>query len=290
MDRIKARIFEILTDPPDDDRLGNFISGAILILIAVNVVVCILETVEALGQAWGPFFYYFELGSVAVFSVEYLLRLWACPSSPKSEGALAGRWRLVRRPLYLIDLLAILPLYLQAFVPGLDLRFVRALRLFRLFRLFRFGKLQESIQMFATVIRRRRDELIISFTVVFISVIIISYLMFMIENEAQPEAFSSVPAAMWWGIITMTTIGYGDLSPVTTTGQVLGGIVGFLGLCVLALPISIIGAGFIHELQARARDERLAEWERLKDQLPAQSQELRCPHCGEELHVQIVHS
>lgn len=288
MDRFKARVFEILTDPPDDDRLGNYISGAILILIAVNVLVCILETVESLGQAWGAFFYYFELGSVAVFSVEYLLRLWSCTSSPAYQGVLTGRWRLVRRPLYLVDLLAILPLYLQAFLPGLDLRFVRALRLFRLFRLFRFGKLQESVQMFAVVIRRRRDELIISFAVVFISVVVISYIMFMIEHEAQPDAFSSVPASMWWGIITMTTIGYGDLAPITVPGQLLGGIVGFLGLCVLALPISIIGAGFIHELQARARDERLAEWERTKDLGVAQTQELRCPHCGEEIRVELL--
>lgn len=288
MDRIRARLFEILTDPADDDRFGNGISGFILVLIAVNVVVCILETVDALGQTYPTFFYYFELGSVAVFTAEYLLRLWACTASETYASPVRGRLRLMLRPLYLVDIFAILPLYLQAFVPGLDLRFVRALRLFRLFRMLRIGKLADSFQMFAVVIRKRRDELIISFMVVLISVVVISYIMFIVEHEAQPDRFSSVPAAMWWGIVTMTTIGYGDLYPITATGQIIGGVVAFLGLCILALPISIIGAGFINEIQGRARDERLAEWDRQREEGGPGTQELRCPHCGEEIRLHLA--
>ena len=103
--------------------------------------------------------------------------------------------------------------------------------------------------MFSVVIRRRFNELIISLVVVFLSVIIASYVMYMLEHEAQAEKFSSVPATMWWGIITMTAIDYGDLYPITPVGRLVGGIVAFFGLCMLALPIATIGTG-----KTRGRD------------------------------------
>ena len=119
----------------------------------------------------------------------------------------------------------------------------------RALRPFRFDKLTESFQMFSVVIRRCFNELIISLVVVFLSVVIASYVMYMLEHEAQAEKFSSVPATMWWGIITMTTIDYGDLYPITPVGRLVGGIVAFFGLCMLALPIATIGTG-----KTRGRD------------------------------------
>ncbi len=281
MKKIKARIFEILTDPPEGDRVGNVIFNSILILIAVNVLVCIVETVESLGKEFPEFFYWFEVISVAIFTAEYVLRLWACTASGLYSGPVRGRVRLIFKPIYLIDIFAILPLYLQVIVPGLDLRFVRALRLFRLFRLFRFDKLTESFQMFSVVLRKRFNELVISLVVVFLSVVIASYVMYMLEHGAQPEKFSSVPAAMWWGIVTMTTIGYGDLYPITPSGKLVGGIVAFFGLCVLALPIATIGAGFMDEIQRK----RSTEWGRRTGEM---SSGLECPHCGKRIQMRVT--
>lgn len=120
MKKIKARIFEIFTDPPEGDRVGNVIFNSIL--IAVNVTVCIFETVESFGKAIPDFFYWFEVVSVAIFTVEYVLRLWASTASDIYSGPVRGRVRLIFRPIYLVDIFAILSLYLQVIVPGLNLR------------------------------------------------------------------------------------------------------------------------------------------------------------------------
>lgn len=299
---LKRRVYEILVEPPEGDRLANGVSLGILALIAANVIVSVAETEPELAAAWPRFFYWFEVFSVAVFTVEYVGRLWSCTADDRYAGAIAGRFRIAREPMSIIDLLAIAPFYVQALVPGLDLRFVRALRLFRLFRVFKVGRYAESFVMIAKVFKDKREELAISVVIVLIAVILASSVMWLCENEAQPEAFRSVPSGMWWAIITITTIGYGDVSPVTGAGKVVGGIIAFLGVCIFALPVGILGSAFLDEVQRlraekeRRRAERAAE-RREADRLEAQESEggappapgsLTCPHCGGSLSMTVA--
>lgn len=267
MKRLKRRVYQIVADPPEGDILGQTLNIGILLLIAVNVCVGILETVPSYKKAYGDFFFWFEAGSVMVFTLEYALRMWSCTSQEEYSHPIAGRYKMATSPMSIIDLLAILPFYLQVLVPGLDLRFVRVLRLLRLFRLFRFGKVAVSFNMLARVIKNKREELLISLLVMMIILILSANLMYIVEHKVPNSPFQSVPASMWWGMITITTIGYGDMVPVTALGRAIGMVVAFLGVCVFALPVAILGAGFVEELEQKNKlkeefsEEIIAEFE-----------------------------
>jgi voltage-gated potassium channel len=272
MESAKRRVYQILTDPADEDRVGQLLSTFIFVLILVNVLATVLETVQSLGVPYAHVFHAIELVSVIVFSVEYLLRLWSCTSVPEFRHPLRGRLAVAGKPMHLVDLFAILPFYLQVLIPGLDLRFVRALRLFRIFRVFRAGKLAEAIQILSAVVRNRREELLASFVVILIVVVLAANVMYLLEHHAQPKNFASVPAAMWWAIVTVTTIGYGDLVPMTPVGRILGAAMALLGIVMLALPVGILGSGFIEEVEKRHGKGKAAP--------PAGAAPPPCPHCG----------
>jgi voltage-gated potassium channel len=255
----KERIYQILSDPPEGDVVGNTISISILALIALNVFVGILETVPKLNSEHASFFYYFELFSVIIFSVEYILRVWSCTSQIEFQNPIKGRLKLMGTPMAIIDILAIAPFYIQMLLPtGIDLRFIRALRLFRLFRMFRVGKLADSFKMLSNVIASNREPLFVSFGIVVVMAILAANIMYLVEN-GHNEAFESVPDALWWAIITITTIGYGDVYPITVAGKLIGALIGFLGICVFALPVGIIGAGFVNEIEKRNAQQEMAD-------------------------------
>ena len=263
MSNLKKRLFEILDIASSDDLPSKMFDVFIMTLISLNVIVVILETVKSLASRYTHIFTAFELFSVAVFTVEYILRLWTCTSDKKFEHPLTGRLRFATTPLALIDLMAILPFYLPMSIT-LDLRFVRALRLFRLFRLFKMARYSESMQIMGNVLKQKKEELIITVFSVIMLLVFASSLMYFIESQTQPEAFSSIPAAMWWGVATLTTVGYGDVYPITPIGKLLAAIISILGVGIFALPAGILASGFA-ELIQKKRETRL------------------CPHCGENI-------
>ncbi len=245
-------------------RLGYWVDWFIMILIAANVTAVILETVDSLALAYGTFFYYFELFSVVVFTIEYAGRVWASVDAPGYNGPISGRVEFASRPLLIVDFLAILPFYLAAAGVQADLRFLRALRLIRLFRLLKLARYSTAIQSFGLVFYEKKEKLVLAVFLNFLLLILASSIMYYIENPHQPEVFSSIPAAFYWGFITLTTVGYGDVTPVTPLGQLLTGVIALLGIGLFALPASILAAGFMEQTE----DENEYEY---------------CPHCGEKL-------
>lgn len=201
---------------------------------------------------------------MATFTIEYLLRLWSCTVDSRFRNPVLGRIRFALRPLLIIDLVAILPFYLPIIIP-FDLRFLRALRLIRILRMLKMGRYSESLRLFASVLKSKKEELVIAVFVTFILLIVSSSLMYFVENEAQPENFSSIPDAMWWGVATMTTVGYGDVYPVTPVGRFLGAIIAILGIGMFALPAGILASGFVEEIQKRRTGH------------------IRCPYCGKNI-------
>jgi voltage-gated potassium channel len=153
---------------------------------------------------------------------------------------------------------AIVPFFIAT---GLDLRFMRLARTFRVFRVLKFARYSQALALIARVLRRRREELIVALGVILLLVVAASSLMYFAEHEAQPAAFSSIPQTMWWAVMTITTVGYGDVYPVTHVGRLLASMIALLGIGSFALPTSILGAGFLEEV---AR--------------PPQSK--TCPKCG----------
>jgi len=247
---IRHRTYEIMERAERGDKASRAFDTGIVTLIGLNVVMVIVETVDTVSQAYGPILHAFEALSVVVFTIEYVLRLWSCTSDPAYRSPILGRTRFALSGFALVDLLAIAPFYLQLFL-NLNPTLVGAVRLFRLFRLFKMGRYIRSIRVLGAVVREKRSEMYLVVTVLVIVLIMISSLMYYVEHEAQPEAFSSIPAAMWWGMVTLTTIGYGDVFPVTTLGKFFGILIAMLGIGMFALPAGILSSGFT---EAIARD------------------------------------
>lgn len=264
MNRVKKRFYEILEVASPGDKPSRIFDIFIISLIFLNVVAIILESIEKLSLQFYSFFRIFEIFSVIIFTIEYMLRIWSSTENSKYKKPLIGRIRFILTPLALVDLFAILPFYLPMFIP-IDLRFIRAVRLIRLFRLFKMGRYSQSMKLFGKVMKAKKEELFIAIFAVFILLTISSSLLYHVEKEAQPEAFSSIPAAMWWGISALTTVGYGDVYPITSLGKFFGAIISLLGIGLFALPAGILSAGFVEEIRKRREGEKL------------------CPHCGEKI-------
>ncbi|MEM9339812.1 MAG: ion transporter [Bacteroidota bacterium] len=250
----KRRIFETLEKGEEDDRLSKRFDLFIMILIILNVILVILETEEHIYQAYKKQLDLFEAISVIIFTIEYLLRIWTCTYMEAYRHPVWGRIKYIFSFAALIDLFAILPFYLPL-VLAIDGRFLRILRIFRLVRLFKMGRYSKAFQMISKVIMDRKEELFITFTMLIVMLVFASGLMYYIENEAQPEAFSSIPETMWWGVATLTTVGYGDVYPITSLGRLLGAFIAILGIGIFALPAGIIASGFESELSKKRKEQ-----------------------------------
>ena len=207
----------------------------------------------------------FDVVSVIIFTVEYLLRVWSCNHDPRYRHFINGRLRFIFSLDGLIDLLAILPFYVHVFV-GFDLRILRILRLLRFLRLFRLTAYMRSAQMVRNVFVSRANELKLALVLVLFFIIIASCLIYFAEHLAQPDEFSSIPATMWYAVVTATSIGYGDMVPITTLGKTLSSLISLAGLPLFALPAGIITAGFLEEIRKSKKGKRR-----------------HCPHCGKLL-------
>lgn len=245
-------------------RLGRWVDWAIMALIAANVVAIVLETVDPIAASAAPLFRWFEIVSVAIFSIEYLARVWSYTEDEDYNGIISGRVKYASRPLLVVDLVAILPFYLTA--GGADLRGLRALRLVRIVRLAKLARYSEAIRSFGRVFREKREELVLAAGVNGVLLVVASSAMYYAEHQHQPEVFSSIPAAFYWAVITLTTVGYGDVTPVTTIGKILAGLIAALGIGLFALPASILASGFMEQ----AESDSESDW-------------CHCPHCGEKL-------
>ena len=246
---LRTRIYKIVESTHSDDLHGQWFDYFIVALIITNVIAVILETVEGLYVAYTEFFTGFELFSVAVFTVEYLVRLWVVVDSPNENyrHPFNGRLRYAVTPMALIDIAAILPFYLSLLIP-VDLRFMRVFRLLRLLKLTRYST---ALQTLGAVLYDQRRTLGASIFVMFILLVFSSSIIYLVEKDAQPEAFSSIPKAMWWGLATLTTVGYGDVTPATGIGKVFGATIMVLGIGMAALPAGILATGFATEMQKR---------------------------------------
>lgn len=261
--RFKQRVFEILEFSSKDDWLSRLDDVIITILIALNAVAVTLETVKNLYIEHKILFDTFELVSIIIFTIEYILRLWICTLRMQYRQPIRGRIRYAFTPLALIDLFAILPFYFPFFLP-IDLRFIRIIRLFRLIRVFKLTRYSEALKTLGSVVKHKREELLISVMIVSVILFIASTLMYFIENETQPETFGSIPKSLWWGVVTLTTVGYGDVYPVTPVGKILCAVIAFLGVAMFALPAGILASGFAERIH------------RKKEQVV-------CSHCGKEV-------
>jgi voltage-gated potassium channel len=249
MDQFRNRLFIILEAGKTEDRASVFFDGAMVVLILANVVAFSAETVPSINAEYGAALTAFNVFSVLIFTVEYVLRLWVCTDHPPLRAMSPTRARLIFacRPAMLIDLLAIAPFYL-AFLISIDLR---VLRIFRLVRFLKLARFSPALLTLARVFYDERRALFGALVIMLGLLMASSTAMYFVEGRVQPNAFGTVPSAMWWSLATLTTVGYGDVVPITALGKMIGGVVMIMGLGMFALPIGIVATGFIQEVHRR---------------------------------------
>jgi voltage-gated potassium channel len=264
-DRLQGDVYTLLESPADTNKVRKVIIYFIAALILLNVIVVILETVNSFSIRYETFFYFFDLFTVIVFSTEYILRVWCCVRNPLYALPVQGRIRYMLSPYAIVDLIALTPFYLPLIIP-IELRMLRMLRLLRIFRVLRLGKYSNAFETFVAVIRSRKEELVITVIMAVIILVLASSAMYTAERDAQPEAFSSIPDAMWWAVVTLATVGYGDVYPITPVGKFLAAVVAITAIGLFALPAGILASGFTESLGRKHKTET--------DKM------LFCPTCG----------
>jgi len=269
--RLKLRVYDILVETEDGELVDRIVAVFLMILILVNSAAVVLETVNDLNARFGSIFHAIEMVSIVIFSVEYLLRLWVAPLNPRYAKPFTGRLRYAFSLMAIIDLLAILPAFLPL-IFTVDLRIIRFLRIFRLFRLFKMSRYVDSLNSLDDVVRSKKEELLVILVMIVMLLLFSSSLMYVVETEAQPDKFPDIPSAMWWGVATLTTVGYGDIYPITPLGKLLGGFIAFLGIGIFALPTGILASGFADEIKRRREKEKICP---------------PCPHCGGDISTVV---
>lgn len=243
------RRVHVILDGAGHTRLARLVHRALIALVALSVVSVILESVPDYAADYDRLFRAIEYVAVVAFTIEYFLRLWSAPEdAPLGEKSpLAARLAFMKSGSAIIDLLTILPLYLSFFVSA-DLRVLLFLRLARFFKLARYSP---GIRTIIAVMEAERKALLASGIILFGAVLFAATAMHIVEQETQPEKFGSIPAAMWWAIVTITTLGYGDVVPVTLAGRLIASVTMVMGYVMLGLPVGIVATAFAEEIHRR---------------------------------------
>lgn len=271
--KTKHKVHILLHPELGESKADKFLNIFIITLIVLNVIAVMIETIDDIHLKYKIYFDWFDRISVYIFTVEYVLRVWSCTHDPRYKGSIKGRLKYMLTPGAIIDLLAFLPSYIHRFV-NLDLRVLRLLRLIRFFRLFRLTAYTRSAQMIFNVFRSRINELLLSLVLVLFLIIIASCLLYFAEHlHPDNKGFTSIPATLWWAVVTLTTTGYGDMYPITTIGKVLAGVIMLTGVAFFALPAGIITAGFLEEIKFNRKFKGHD-----------------CPHCGKPLDYHHSHN
>lgn len=321
----RGSVHRVLEPARGGDTQSRIVDIFLTCLISISIIAVILESIPRIEIRYEPVFYWLEVFTVAVFTVEYLLRVWssveaAAPGASFVEN-LRHRTRFIFTPYAIVDLVAIMPFYLVYFglFGNVDMRFLRSVRLLRILKLTRYSS---AFDMLATCCKENLRSLGAAFFVLMTIMLLAASGMYFFERHVQPIAFGSIPAAMWWAFATLTTVGYGDVTPITVGGKIFGALITVVGVGMVALPTGILASGYAEQIKIRSArydakaeealddgilsDTEIVELEELRRELNlgklAASQILDsrmvsmalkgeqaknlCPHCGEVINRQ----
>jgi voltage-gated potassium channel len=247
---LRHRVYEILEREDPNDRIAKIVFRIIVTVIVVNVSAAVLYTDARFARMFPNDLRIIESVSVVVFAVEYVVRMWSCVESPHYRGMtpLQARLRYSVTPGAIIDLIALLPFF-AIHLWSTDMRSLAMLRLLRFFKLARYSPGLSSV---VEALRAERHGLVACLVVLAGAILVSASAIYAAESVAQPDKFGSIPESMWWAVVTVTTVGYGDVVPVTTIGRVIGGITMVAGIFMLALPVGIFATAFIEVIRRRA--------------------------------------
>ncbi|HEB50106.1 MAG TPA: ion transporter [Desulfobulbus sp.] len=258
VESMRRYVFALLNRGPAASGCGQACRIFMVAIIFTSAMALVLTTEPGIMRRYGPVLFAIETAASLIFMAEYLLRLWSCPERPAAASAWRCRIRYLRSFMGLVDLLSFLPflLVLSGFAesPGLML-----LQLTRLFKLTRYSP---AFVLLADVLRDEMESLLVSVMLMFVIFIFASVGIYIFEHDMQPRAFGSIPMAMWWAIVTLTTVGYGDVTPITVQGRIFATLITVVGVGLVSLPAGIIASGFTEQLRMR-RERFQSEVEQL---------------------------
>lgn len=305
---LRAKTYHVLESDNQNSFFAKTVTLILILLIVTNVLAAIFESEPNYHERFHTQFLLFEMVSLSTFCVEYLLRVWCCVEAPHYQKLSHRKARInyCLSPIALIDLVAILPFIIALFFT-IDLRSLRLIRVLRLLKLTHYFK---GFNIFITVIAKESKSIAAAMMVIFFLIVIAASLMHTVEGTVQPEAFGSILHSFWWAVVTMTTVGYGDVVPITSAGKIISTFIMLIGVGVVALPAGMLAARFSEELRERKKRlnvhinnaltdghidaDELAALASLADKLEIDPQDLhrsinmvkqgrrghQCPHCG----------
>ncbi|HCH70086.1 MAG TPA: hypothetical protein DE042_06305 [Colwellia sp.] len=305
---LRSKAYQLLESETRKNFTAKAINLFLIILIIINVIAAIFESEANYHDIYHQEFALFEFISLSFFCVEYLLRVWCCIEDPKYRGisTIKARANYILTPMALIDLIAILPFIIALFF-SIDLRTLRLLRVLRLLKLTHYFK---GFNIFINVITKEFKSITAAMMVMMFLIVIAASLMHAVEGKVQPDVFGSIIQSFWWAVVTMTTVGYGDVVPITAIGKVISTFIMLIGVGLVALPAAMLAARFSEELHERKQkldvnitnaltdgyidQEEYQALEKLAYQLEIEPADLqrsihvlkqsqhgkKCPHCG----------
>ena len=315
MQRTRLKLYKILENN-HKGILSKIINIGLMLLIFSNIIAIVLSSETNIHKQFFIYFVVFEIFSLIIFTIEYIVRVWVSVESKNQKFAhpIIGRLRYMLTPMAIIDLLAILPTLFMVFL-GSDWLILRSLRLFRVFKLTRYSR---SMELLVTVMKQEVETIISAIFILLILILISATGIHLVEGGIQPENFGSIPRALWWSTVTLTTVGYGDVVPITLLGKVFGIVIVITGIGMAALPAGILAAGFTAELNRRRERFKTKILSRIEDGILSQkrrkelemfritlgisrsdaglmisevrneekrSSYIECPHCKKDVHV-----
>jgi len=292
-------LYTLVEDGDESNKFSRAFRKFMMLLIVLSVGEMALETDDDIFIPYQSYFIWFDMFTVWFFSLDYFARVFTAHLADPTYIQHQNRWKSIKAYIFsfygIIDLLSILPYWLT--FTSIDLRVLRILRLLRFLRVFKIARYNNSIDLIANVFKEKKSDLGVTCGLIIIVMILASFIMYYAEHDAQPEAFPNVLGCIWWAIVTLTTIGYGDVYPVTAFGKIVGGVIAFLGVGLVAMPTGIISAGFLEKINHDNKDDDATksdveknkeEIRKLKELLHEKEQELEehkkyCPYCGHKL-------
>lgn len=260
---LRQKVYALVNETPDSGKLHEIFEFIIVIWILISVASVILESVDSINYYFHVEFIIIDTIAVAIFSTEFLMRIYSCTEDPKYQHWLAGRINFSRQFSSLIDIVAIAPFFLESLLDHLfDLRF---LRVFRLMRLFKLGRHSAATKSLFYVIQREWPVMKAAIFIMLMLVMLAACLGYLFEHEAQPDKFENIPQSIYWAVITLASVGYGDISPVTPAGRTITIILALLGIGIFAIPAAILASAFSDQLRIERETMKQELYEMLGD-------------------------
>jgi len=274
---LRSNLFKLLDPSALRRHKSSFVVEFLILgLVLINCIIISIETIPDIAEDIRQELYVAELIITGIFGLEYLLRLYIAPERyPKEMKPYEARFRYIFTTGAIIDLISISPLFFLSTHAGV-IRIVKVVRILRILKAVRYMR---SLREFGDVLKSKSEELLISFTFILFLLFIVSSIIYVVEHKAQPEVFKSIPHSMWYGVSTLTTVGYGDMYPITPLGKILGGLSAILGIGLFSLPAGIIAGGFAENIT-----KKRLHAEHDKKLVSKVKSFQYCPHCGEKLN------